>query len=90
MIQDEIMKIKSELPADVCLMAVSKTRSRAEVEAAWQAGIHVFGENKVQELKEKAHENDPFEWHMIDVYKRQVYSHPLQIQSDRRPHTHCC
>ena len=59
------MKIKSELPADVCLMAVSKTRSRAEVEAAWQAGIHVFGENKVQELKEKAHENDPFEWHMI-------------------------
>lgn len=65
MIQDEIMKIKSELPADVCLMAVSKTRSRAEVEAAWQAGIHVFGENKVQELKEKAHENDPFEWHMI-------------------------
>ena len=65
MIQDEVMKIKSELPADVCLMAVSKTRSRAEVEAAWQAGIHVFGENKVQELKEKAHENDPFEWHMI-------------------------
>ena len=65
MIQEEVMKIKSELPADVCLMAVSKTRSRAEVEAAWQAGIHVFGENKVQELKEKAHENDPFEWHMI-------------------------
>ena len=65
MIQDEVMKIKSELPADVCLMAVSKTRSRAEVEAAWQAGIHVFGENKVQELKEKVHENDPFEWHMI-------------------------
>lgn len=26
MIQDEVMKIKSELPADVCLMAVSKTR----------------------------------------------------------------
>ena len=65
MIQDEVMKIKAELPADVCLMAVSKTRSRAEVEAAWQAGIHVFGENRVQELKEKAHENDPFEWHMI-------------------------
>ncbi len=65
MIQDEIMKIKSELPADVCLMAVSKTRSRAEVEAAWQAGIHVFGENKIQELKEKVHENDPFEWHII-------------------------
>ena len=70
MIQDEIMKIKSELPADVCLMAVSKTRSRAEVEAAWQAGIHVFGENKVQELKEKAHENDPFEWHMIGHLQR--------------------
>lgn len=65
MIQEEIVKIKSSLPATVTLMAVSKTRSREEVEAAWQAGICVFGENKVQELKEKVHEDDPFEWHMI-------------------------
>lgn len=65
MIQEEIIKIKSALPENVTLMAVSKTRSREEVEAAWQAGIRVFGENKVQELKEKVHEDDPFAWHMI-------------------------
>lgn len=65
MIQEEIVNIKSTLPKSVTLMAVSKTRSREEVEAAWQAGISVFGENKVQELKEKVHADDPFEWHMI-------------------------
>lgn len=65
MIQDEIMKIKAELPPHVRLMAVSKTRTRLEIEQAAAAGIDVFGENKVQELKEKVHEGDPFEWHMI-------------------------
>ncbi len=61
----QLEQLKAALPAHCTLMAVSKTRSREEVEAAAAAGIRVFGENKVQELKIKVHENDPFEWHLI-------------------------
>jgi pyridoxal phosphate enzyme (YggS family) len=37
----------------VRLMAVTKTVSRAEVETAMEAGIRLFGENRVQEALEK-------------------------------------
>ena len=55
---------------DVCLIAVSKTRSMAEVEQAIAAGQTVFGENTVQDaltkipqLTESGHPN--LEWHFI-------------------------
>ena len=34
---------------EVALMAVTKTRSLVEIEKAWDAGIRLFGENRVQE-----------------------------------------
>jgi len=34
---------------DVVVMAVTKTRTLAEIEEAWKAGIRLFGENRVQE-----------------------------------------
>lgn len=40
-------------PSEVRLMAVTKTRSREEVEAAYAAGHRLFGENRVQEAVEK-------------------------------------
>ncbi|HPX60523.1 MAG TPA: YggS family pyridoxal phosphate-dependent enzyme, partial [Deltaproteobacteria bacterium] len=53
-------------PADIRLVAVSKTRSASEVDAACQAGQTVFGENYVQELLNKADNVDlPVEWHFI-------------------------
>jgi pyridoxal phosphate enzyme (YggS family) len=39
--------------AEVRLMGVSKFQSLAAVEAAWGAGIRLFGENRVQEAVEK-------------------------------------
>ena len=55
---------------DVCLIAVSKTRTLAEVEQAIAAGQTVFGENTVQDaltkiprLAELDHQN--LEWHFI-------------------------
>ena len=33
----------------VALMAVTKTRSPVEIQDAWDAGIRLFGENRVQE-----------------------------------------
>ena len=39
---------------DVVLMGVSKTKTAQDVEAAIKAGITLFGENRVQELQQKA------------------------------------
>ena len=39
--------------ADVCLIAVSKTRSTDEIEALIEAGQRDFGESRVQEAQEK-------------------------------------
>jgi len=37
----------------IALMAVTKTRQVMELEEAWEAGIRLFGENRVQEAAEK-------------------------------------
>lgn len=51
----------------VTLIAVSKTKPAALIEAAWQAGARHFGENYAQELVEKAEqlELDGAQWHFI-------------------------
>ena len=65
-ISDNIQKIKSELPVQVILVAVSKTYPADIVLQAYHAGHKIFGENKVQEL-EKKYEALPkdIEWHLI-------------------------
>ena len=40
-------------PGEVTLVAVSKTRSGAEIDAAFAAGQRHFGENRVQEARDK-------------------------------------
>lgn len=53
-------------PDTVRLVAVSKTRPAADVEAAADAGQLLFGENYVQELIAKAPAvTQPVEWHYI-------------------------
>ena len=48
------------------LVAVSKTKPSELVLEAYNAGQRIFGENKAQELKEKAiNLPDDIEWHMI-------------------------
>lgn len=61
-----INKIKSSLPVGIQLIAVSKTKSDAEILEAYNAGQRIFGENKVQELVRKW-ESLPkdIEWHFI-------------------------
>ncbi len=51
---------------EVTLIAVSKTKPAEMIHEAYQLGIHVYGENKVQELAEK-YEVLPkdIQWHMI-------------------------
>lgn len=65
-IAQNLTKIKSQLPAHVTLVAVSKTKPVADLMEAYHAGQRIFGENYVQELVEK-HEALPkdIQWHFI-------------------------
>ncbi|MBK6835776.1 MAG: YggS family pyridoxal phosphate-dependent enzyme [Bacteroidetes bacterium] len=65
-IKDNLLTIKNSLPAQVKLIAVSKTYPASAVDEAYKAGQRIFGENKVQEMCEK-HEQLPadIEWHLI-------------------------
>ena len=71
---------------EVTLIAVSKTKPVSMIEETYQLGIHVYGENKVQELTEK-YEILPkdIEWHMIGHLQRnkvkQVVGKVALIQS---------
>lgn len=61
-----ILKIKSELPSHVTLVAVSKTKPNELINQAYLAGQIDFGENYVQELVDKYHElPKDIRWHFI-------------------------
>jgi pyridoxal phosphate enzyme (YggS family) len=65
-ITENLKKIKSTLPDNVTLVAVSKTKPNEAILEAYNVGHRIFGENKVQELTDK-YEALPkdIEWHMI-------------------------
>ncbi|MEL7656123.1 MAG: YggS family pyridoxal phosphate-dependent enzyme [Bacillota bacterium] len=63
--KDEIASRAGCNPGDVLLVAVTKTRSSEEINAAIDAGITDIGENKVQEIMDKFEEVKPVRWHMI-------------------------
>ena len=54
-------------PSDVTLVAVSKTVNTGAVREAFDAGLRVFGESRVQEAQDKMRELAGLgvEWHMI-------------------------
>lgn len=66
MIADKLHQIQSNLPKNVCLIAVSKTKPVSAIQEAYNAGQRDFGENKVQELVEKqAQLPKDIRWHLI-------------------------
>src|SRR5580704_9872563 len=55
----------------VTLIAVTKTLGVEAVEAAWEAGVHDVGENRVQEaLPKMAAAKSPVRWHLIGHLQR--------------------
>lgn len=65
-LEDRYHSIKSQLPPDVQLVAVSKTHPAEKIEEIYNLGQRVFGENKVQELKEKYPVlPKDIQWHLI-------------------------
>jgi pyridoxal phosphate enzyme (YggS family) len=66
-IADNIKSLNNEtIPKKVSLIAVSKTKTVADIQEAYDAGQRLFGENTVQEMVEK-YEQLPkdIEWHQI-------------------------
>lgn len=66
MIEENLKQVKEQIPENVTLVAVSKTKPSSEIEKLYTVGQRVFGENKVQELVDK-HEVLPkdIQWHLI-------------------------
>ncbi len=76
MIQENLTEIKKRI-ADACrrsgrkesevtLIAVSKTKPLSMIQEALEAGMREFGENKPQEMRDKAKLLEkPVHWHMI-------------------------
>ena len=65
-VKQNIEELKSKIPEEVKLLAVSKTKPLEELEEAYMAGIREFGENKVQELVKKSENfHDDVKWHFI-------------------------
>jgi PLP dependent protein len=65
-ISESIKALRSLVPENVRIVAVSKTRPVSEIMEAYSAGLRIFGENRVQEIVAK----QPLvpavvEWHFI-------------------------
>ena len=81
MLKDQLLYVENEIQKacdrsarnrnDVTLIAVSKTKPVETLQEAYNLGVRVFGENKVQELVDKYEvlPND-IKWHMIGHLQR--------------------
>lgn len=70
-IPEKLLDIKSGLPEEVLLVAVTKTKSEEEIMQAYNTGHRLFGENKVQEMVAKWEVlPKDIQWHMIGHVQR--------------------
>jgi len=70
-LQKKYETLRDQLPKNVQLVAVSKTHSAEKIQEVYQLGQRVFGENKVQEMTEKATVlPDDIRWHLIGHLQR--------------------
>ena len=64
-IKNNYLNIRSSVPDNVLIIAVSKTRTTEEIAEAISAGCRDFGENKAQELCRKYDIFPELKWHFI-------------------------
>ncbi len=70
-IGEKIASIKGQLPEQVRLVAVSKTKPISDIQEAYDSGQRIFGENKALELRDKAEAlPDNIHWHFIGHLQR--------------------
>lgn len=75
-IKENVRQFKSEIPEDVTLVAISKTKPVEDLLEAYDTPIRHFGENKIQEMTEKYKQlpND-IKWHMVGHVQRNKVKH---------------
>ncbi len=68
---ENFKRVQKEIPENVTLVAVSKTKPVEDILAVYEEGHKIFGENKVQELVRK-YEVLPkdIQWHLIGHLQR--------------------
>jgi pyridoxal phosphate enzyme (YggS family) len=76
---DEAARAAARDPADITLIAVSKTHPASVVDAAVAAGAAELGENRVQEAAEKKPGVRPARWHLIGPLQRNKAKLALEI-----------
>ena len=65
-IKNKLQNIKLNLPKNITLVAVSKTKPIEQLNEAYDQGQRIFGENKVQEMVDKFEKMPKdIKWHMI-------------------------
>lgn len=71
-VRENLSQLKKSFKSNHCLLvAVSKTKPANAILEAYDAGVRDFGENKVQELTEKAPQlPQDIRWHMIGHLQR--------------------
>lgn len=70
-VSENLKSLKSKLPEEVSLVAISKTKPISALMEAYNAGQRIFGENKIQEMVSKWQEMpDDVEWHMVGHVQR--------------------
>ena len=81
-IKQNLAKILNNIPENVTLVAVSKTKPISDIQEAYDAGQCVFGENKIQEMVEK-HAQMPkdINWHMIGHVQRNKVKYMAEFVS---------
>ncbi len=68
-------------PEEVKVVAVSKTHPVEKIIEAYNCGIKTFGENRVQEAREKFDrlKDYPIEWHLIGHLQKNKVNHAVRI-----------
>ena len=81
-IKQNLNNILSQLPSQVTLVAVSKTKPVSDLMEAYNAGQRDFGENKIQEMVEKyEHMPKDIKWHMIGHVQRNKVKYMAEFVS---------
>ena len=74
MIAQNINNIISDIPENVKLIAISKTKPNEDIMTAYKNGHRFFGENKIQEMSRKFSElPKDINWHMVGHVQLQIF-----------------
>jgi pyridoxal phosphate enzyme (YggS family) len=79
-IASNIELLKSRLPSNVKVVAVSKTRPASDILSIYNTGHRIFGENRVQELLRKKDLLPPdIEWHLVGHLQSNKIKHIVEF-----------